>query len=117
MTKALYALAALLICAALGVGMYAAYSYRAMTARVVTLEQTAKDFADLSVRFDALSAEVARRRTSDAAIRTGRAAVTTALENTAREDPTTAAFLATPLPAGLREAYRHAAEQRLPDTH
>ncbi len=119
MTKYLYVLAALLALGALGAGAAAVHTYRSMTERVVTLEQTAKDFSDLKTRFDAFSKEVTRRAATDQAIRSNRATTSHELENAAHADKPSADFLATPLPAGLRAAYQRAKEQRVPiaDSH
>jgi len=119
MKQALYYLAALLILVALGAGAYGVYSYRSMTTRVDALEETAQQYDDLKQRFDAFSNEVAYRRDLDSVIHTNRDRVTQELETTAHEDQPTAAFLDTPLPTGLRDAYNRAKQQRvpLPDRH
>jgi len=114
MKQALYYIAALLILVALGAGAYGVYSYRAMTTRVVKLEETAQQYDALTQRFDAFSKEVAYRRDLDSLIRNNRDRVTHELEIAAREDHPTAAFLDTPLPTGLRDAYNRAKQQRLP---
>jgi uncharacterized protein HemX len=114
MKQALYYIAALLILVALGAGAYGVYSYRSMTERVEKLEGTAQQLDDLTQRFATFSKEVAYRRDLDSLIRNNRDRVTHELETTAREDQPTAAFLDTPLPTGLRDAYNRAKQQRLP---
>jgi uncharacterized membrane protein len=109
-----------LLAFALGVGGYAAWSYRLMAKRVTTLEQTSQDYEDLKKSVGDLKAEVTRRRQFDQAIRDTRGNTNKAIQEAAHEDKAVADFLAAPLPDGLRAAYlkAHDAERVAPtDNH